>query len=114
MTEFRKDFTASGNGTTVVVGANIVTLPQRKVRTSELVRRAINSHEGPFIISDLAQRLHSEFGEDDSDPIRAIIRNEINKLRYAGVLEVVEAGKGSRSGVYRKKPPRRLGSTPER
>src|SRR5687767_265622 len=76
-----------------------------KVRTSSLVRGVIDSIQQTFTIYDVVLELQKQHGKGDSDPVRAIIRNEINKLRYADKIEVVEPGKGSRSGVYRKKKP---------
>src|ERR1041384_6725985 len=82
--------------------ANVLPLVVPSVpRCSEMVRTAISEIDRPFGIDNVAQKLKERYGKKDSHPLRAIIRNEIAKLRYAKKIEVLEPGKGNRSGVYR-------------
>jgi hypothetical protein len=85
--------------------------PPPQVRWPTRIRSVIQNLAKPFSIEDVIQCLIQEAkakadeGEAErihySDPIRRIISNEINKLRYAKKLEVVQAGSGSRGGLYR-------------
>lgn len=92
--------------------AAFVTRPPLKL--ARLARKAIRVVEGPFEIWDVVKQVVEDAkGRPDvseervkrllfSDSLRRIISNEISKLRYAKVLEVVEQGMGRRGGTYRR------------
>jgi hypothetical protein len=77
--------------------------PRLEERMSRIVERIITNYVGNFEVFDVARKYNEMTGKTASDHVRKEISNCINKLRHRNPAEidVVEAGKGSRSGIYK-------------
>src|ERR1017187_2451227 len=82
--------------------ASIVQTPRFKERMPVIVEKIIINYVGNFQISDVARKYRELTGRTTSDNVRNEISNCINKLKHRNPpeIDVVQAGKGSRSGIY--------------
>jgi Cdc6-like AAA superfamily ATPase len=73
--------------------------------TYEVVEGLIKNYVGSFGIDEIYFKLREARGKMPSTEAPRIISQVINKLKQRGEIEVVEAGRGRRSGIYKYKKP---------
>lgn len=83
--------------------AAVIQTPRLGEKMPIIIERIIKNHGGNFAICDVAHKYKETTGKWASDTVRKEISNCINKLKHRNPAEidVVQAGRGSRSGVYK-------------
>jgi hypothetical protein len=83
--------------------ASSVEAHRPKQRMSQRVEEIIKSYGDNFSISDICLKFAEKEGRKASWPVRLAISQVINKLRHRNPpqIDVVQGGKGSRSGIYK-------------
>jgi len=83
--------------------AAVVQVPRLEERMSVIIERIITKHVGNFAICDVARKYQELTGKRASVNVRKEISNCINKLKHRNPPEIdeVQAGRGSRSGIYK-------------